>query len=209
MFNSYSNRNLVLDKSSLLASQRDESLQQLTKKLRKRKRGRGSIDVQYVDPSPFQSRKLEASESAISLLSNIQQYQSASVPPPQWSAERSTQDASTTLNANASKNKLLLSQTKRSEQCRTKNHKQLELMSAASTAQDRPIPLIKEPGLGSEKIPRKLLQKELAAENQYLDQKISRKRRDLSLKEAGAQPAAFKEIISRRSHFSVLAGPHE
>ena len=82
-------------------------------------------------------------------------------------------------------------------------------MSAASTAQDRPIPLIKEPGLGSEKIPRKLLQQELAAENQYLDQKISRKRRDLSLKEASAQPAAFREIISRRSHFSVLAGPHE
>ena len=53
MFNSYSNRNLILDKSSLLASQRDESLQNLTKKARKKKRGRGSIDVQYVDPSPF------------------------------------------------------------------------------------------------------------------------------------------------------------
>ena len=74
MFNSYSNRNLILDKSSLLASQRDESLQGLTKKARKKKRGRGSIDVYNVDPSPFQSRKLEASESAISLLSNIQQY---------------------------------------------------------------------------------------------------------------------------------------
>ena len=64
----------MLDKASSLASQRDEAVKKLTKKIHKRKRGRGSIDLLYgtgAQPSPFQSRQLEASESAISLLSNL------------------------------------------------------------------------------------------------------------------------------------------
>ena len=116
MLNSHSNANLLLDKAVLPTSQRDESLQHMAKRVvRKKKRARGSKD-HYGDSSrmyaAFQSRKLEPSDSAISLLSNLQNYaQAAHSPPVRSSIEKAyvpEEKNQLTLNARSSENKLLL-----------------------------------------------------------------------------------------------------
>ena len=105
LFNSQSN--LVLDKPSQLVSQRDEAMQMMAKKVRKRKRDRGSKDLNKNLPT-FQSRALKPSESAISLLQNseyaIQQRNNSIDNEPSHIPH--TQEK--TLSNNFSRNRLLL-----------------------------------------------------------------------------------------------------